>query len=101
MGGKSSFSKFERRESLSRKQAMEAQCYECNGYSFEKVDDCKGFNCPLYQWSPWGTKSNLQNVTCSGSISHIKDSQAGGSRKIGPKGSDRIDAFSSENKERP
>lgn len=55
MGYKSSYEKFTKKEPLTRKQAMEAQCYECNGYSAEKTNDCLGFeNCALYQYSPWG-----------------------------------------------
>jgi len=53
----SSFEKFKKGLPLTRKEAMKAQCYECNGYSFEKKDDCKGAICPLYQWSPWGKVS--------------------------------------------
>ena len=38
---KPAFERFKRGEPLSRKQAMGAQCYECNGYSVEKVDDLR------------------------------------------------------------
>ncbi len=59
MGYKSSYQKFMRKEHLSRKQAMEAQCYECNGYSAETKDDCLGSgSCALYEWSPWGKGNN-------------------------------------------
>lgn len=54
MGLKSSFNKFQDKKPLSRKEAMEAQCYECNGYTAEVSADCKGYNCPLYAFSPWG-----------------------------------------------
>ncbi len=51
---RSAYLKFKNSELLTRKEAMSAQCYECNGYSVEKAHDCLGYACPLYQWSPWG-----------------------------------------------
>jgi len=58
MGFKSSFQKFKKHEKLTRKEAMEAQCFECNGETAEQKDDCLGKDiCPLYTYSPWGEKS--------------------------------------------
>ncbi len=48
--GASEFQKFEKGKPLTRKQALLAQCYVCNGFERE---DCLGVSCPLYQWSPW------------------------------------------------
>ena len=59
---KSAYEKFKRGEQLTRKQAMGAQCYECNGYDIELAHDCSGNNCPLYQWSPWGLSRGLRPV---------------------------------------
>ncbi len=50
---KSDFDKFKSGKFLTRKQAISAQCYECNGYSIFLSDDCLAKYCPLYQWSPW------------------------------------------------
>jgi hypothetical protein len=59
--------KFKNGEQLSRKQAMAAQCYECNGNSVELAQDCLGVNCALYPWSPWGKSHGLRIVKRSGS----------------------------------
>lgn len=53
---RSAYLKFKEGKQLSRKQAMAAQCFECNGYTAESKDDCLGFSCALYPWSPWGKK---------------------------------------------
>jgi hypothetical protein len=47
--GAREYEKFKRGESLTRKQAMKAQCYECNGFDESGVD-CLGVSCPLYQY---------------------------------------------------
>ncbi len=49
-----SYEKFLKGKFLTRKQAIDAQCFECNGESRRIEDDCLGKSCPLYQWSPWG-----------------------------------------------
>lgn len=59
---RSAYLKFKNSEPLTRKEAMSAQCYECNGYSVEKAHDCLGYGCPLYQWSPWGKSPVLRRV---------------------------------------
>lgn len=64
MGYKSSYTKFKEDKHLTRKQAMESQCYECNGYSIEAKDDCLGNNCPLYPFTPWGKSRGLRPVVC-------------------------------------
>ena len=48
--GSLEFKKFKSGKSLTRKQAILAQCYECNGY---EADDCLAEHCVLYQWSPY------------------------------------------------
>lgn len=42
--GANEFQKFKEGKSLTRKGAISAQCYECNGYESE---DCLGLSCPL------------------------------------------------------
>lgn len=37
---------------LTRKQAMLAKCYECNGLN-ESNHDCGVKRCPMYQYSPY------------------------------------------------
>ncbi len=69
---KSAYLKFKKGEPLSRKQAMAAQCYECNGYDVESSHDCLGVNCPLYPWSPWGKSHGLRPLKCSKSNESIK-----------------------------
>jgi len=54
--GAMEWNKFKAGMPLTRKQAILAQCYECNGYESE---DCLGVSCPLYQWSPFN-KSGFQ-----------------------------------------
>ena len=44
------FQKFKEGKPLTRKGALLAQCYECNGFEGE---DCLAKHCPLYQWSPY------------------------------------------------
>ncbi len=65
-GGKMSnraYDKWKSGGNLSRREAMDAQCWECNGNSRESRDDCLGSkSCPLYQWSPWGIKFKIKNV---------------------------------------
>jgi hypothetical protein len=64
---KSAYLKFRKGEQLTRKQAMGAQCYECNGYDVELAHDCLGVNCALYPWSPWGKSHGLQPAKHSNS----------------------------------
>ena len=51
--GAKEFKKFQDGIALTRKEALLAQCYECNGY---EAEDCLGKHCPLYQWSPYRKK---------------------------------------------
>ena len=51
IAGGREYKKFKEGKSLTRKEAMLAQCYECNGLEESGVD-CKGYNCPLYDYHP-------------------------------------------------
>lgn len=49
--GQKQYEKFEKGGKLTRREAMLAKCYECNGYDESGVD-CKVETCPLYQYHP-------------------------------------------------
>jgi hypothetical protein len=51
--GKKEHMKFKRGESLTRHEAILAQCYECCGYYADGKGDCKSTLCPLYQYMPY------------------------------------------------
>lgn len=66
MGFRSSYIKFKEGKPLTRKQAMEAQCFSCNGESAEQKDECRGQeSCPLYPFSPWGKGKGRKNEKVS------------------------------------
>ena len=67
-----SYRKFKEGKALTRKESMKAQCYECNGYSVERSDDCMGVSCALYQWSPWGKGIVRRSVKRSVSSDRVK-----------------------------
>jgi hypothetical protein len=57
--GKREYEKFLKGEPLSRKQAIKAHCYECNGLESSNVD-CQGTNCPLYAYFSYkGVKDDM------------------------------------------
>jgi len=94
-------------DKLTHKRAILAKCAECMGKYIDSKADCSIPDCPLYPYMPYGAmwKVRDRKIIPVERRKHIfgkqKDiSPAGGSRRQGPKGSDRIDAFSSENKER-
>jgi hypothetical protein len=47
--GSGEFKKFKNGDSLTRKQAMSAMCFDCMGGVRE---DCLGTDCPLYDFRP-------------------------------------------------
>ena len=53
--GQREYEKWEAGAKLSRKQAMLAHCYECNGFE-ESNEDCQGKSCPSYQFMPYKGK---------------------------------------------
>ncbi len=48
--GQKEYEKFKQGDKLTRKQAMLAHCYMCNGEE-ESRADCQGHDCPMYQWN--------------------------------------------------
>lgn len=53
--GKKEYDSFLAGKELSRKGAMLAQCYVCNGLS-ESGEDCNGISCPLYAYMPYNPR---------------------------------------------
>ena len=51
--GKSEYLKWQKGERLTRKKALLAHCYECNGQEDGGVDCLGGKTCPLYQYFPY------------------------------------------------
>jgi len=50
--GQLEYKRWQEGERLTRRQAILAQCYECNGLKDSNAD-CKGSKyCPLYQYHP-------------------------------------------------
>ena len=49
--GYKEYMKFKNGDSLTRREAILAQCFQCNGPG-EGGEDCKGHDCPLYQYMP-------------------------------------------------
>ena len=47
--GQRPYERFIKGEKLTRRQAMLAKCYECNGFE-ESNADCLADNCPLYPY---------------------------------------------------
>ena len=52
--------KFKEGKSLTRKEAILAQCYVCNGEEASS-EDCRGRDCPLYQYQPYRGKRKREN----------------------------------------
>jgi hypothetical protein len=51
--GRNQYTKWKQGKKLTRKEAMLAMCYECNGLDESNVDcGCAG-SCPLYIYSPY------------------------------------------------
>jgi len=62
--GAKEYRKFKQGKSLTRKEAILAMCYQCNGKEESHVD-CQGYSCPLYQYSPYHNREwvrrNIEN----------------------------------------
>lgn len=50
--GQTEYQRFQTGERLTRKQAILAHCYECNGME-DSRSDCLGVSCPLYGYYPY------------------------------------------------
>jgi hypothetical protein len=50
--GQKEFKRFEKGGSLTRKEAILAHCYQCNGFEESGVDCVCGGDCPMYEYHP-------------------------------------------------
>ena len=51
--GQTEYRKWEKGKKLTRKEAMLALCYQCNGME-DSASDCRGGGfCPVYEYSPY------------------------------------------------
>lgn len=53
--GKLEYQKWEKGKDLTRKEAILAHCYQCNGFENGGVDCQGGKTCPLYQFMPYAS----------------------------------------------
>jgi hypothetical protein len=53
--GQLEYRKWKKNQRLTRKEAMLAQCYDCNGQ--EQVDCKAEKSCPMYQYSPYNSST--------------------------------------------
>lgn len=53
--GQREYEKFKSGKKLTRKQAMLAKCYDCNGLT-ESNSDCLVTACPMYSYMPFKAK---------------------------------------------
>jgi hypothetical protein len=56
--GQREWNKWKKGLKLSPKQAILAQCFECNGQE-DSRGDCQGHQCPLYLFQPYHSTLNL------------------------------------------
>jgi len=64
--GQLEYRKFKDGKPLTRKEAILAQCYVCNGEEAGS-EDCLGRNCPLYQYQPYKGKRKRESGSFMGS----------------------------------
>jgi len=50
--GQKEYAKWQSGSKLTRKQAILANCYMCDGLE-DSAEDCEGRSCPLYQYQPY------------------------------------------------
>ena len=64
--GQAEFNKWKKGVKLTRKQAILAHCYQCNGYEQSGFDcKCKK-SCPLYEYHPHKQQKTLRGCTFNG-----------------------------------
>ena len=54
--GRKEYEKYFAGKKLTRKESMDAFCYECTGGYADGTFDCKCNECPLYNWHPYKNK---------------------------------------------
>ena len=75
--GKKEYGMFLEGKHLTRRQAVLAQCYVCNGEEEGGVD-CLGISCPLYEYFPYKGKKNRNFMPESGSFKTDQVKESGG-----------------------
>ena len=70
--GQLEYRKFKDGKPLTRKEAILAQCYVCNGEEAGS-EDCLGRNCPLYQYQPYKGKRKRESGSFMGAQGEKKD----------------------------
>ena len=60
--GQAEWDKFKKGKFLTRRQAMLAMCFECNGDKEDATEDCLGNNCPIYQYHHYRGKRRGENI---------------------------------------
>jgi len=76
--GQSEYKKFEEGKPLTRKEAILAQCYICNGLDEGGIDCRCGERCPLYAYFPFKGKkvrSSKENRSLTPESGSFMDSQ--------------------------
>jgi hypothetical protein len=75
--GQKEYLKFKNGEKLTRKQAIIANCYSCNGLE-DSATECFGKSCPLYQYRPYKKIKKLNLRAESGSFMTPQTNQTAG-----------------------
>jgi uncharacterized protein YjdB len=47
---------------LSRKEAMQAKCYDCMGYFIDGRADCRIKNCPMFDYRPFKDRPESKKI---------------------------------------
>ena len=55
--GQAAILKYLQGKPITKRQAIEAKCYECMGYYIHGAIDCSVRECPLYPYNPYRKKS--------------------------------------------
>jgi hypothetical protein len=59
--GKTMMIKYLKGEKLTASQSLIAQCFCCNGYFMDGMEDCEDPTCPLYAFYPYKRKKGESN----------------------------------------
>jgi hypothetical protein len=76
--GACQYKQFQEGKPLTRKAAILAQCYVCNGGE-EGGIDCQGASCPLYQYFPYKGKGSWTVARENGTFKGGKQKENDGS----------------------
>ena len=49
---------------ITQRQAIQATCYECQGYCSDGREDCDKSECPLYPFSQFNPNRSKRSTTC-------------------------------------